>query len=280
MTDILIALGVKADETLGREESHANMMEGFKPSKYKFPMVLKRLPAMFKKQITVTSLGNMVAEPLDANNPKYHNEETIFPIGYTSSCYFDDYQNLDNNERIQYFNEILNSTTKDGPVFRVSVLDDENKFKTVALGKSPSMVWLKVFNMVQGLSSQKDINGDADSNPQAVGSIKSNKIKSVKDVPRYSLKDEGDDLGHLLGDFFFGLTNPQVISAMDRMFDVLKLAKYIFLQRRVGKQPLYEKNYEAKVKNICVRLERAKKKSMDKVKKIEERKEKRKSEGT
>ena len=41
MTDILIALGVKADETLGREESHADMMEGFKPSKYKFPMVLQ-----------------------------------------------------------------------------------------------------------------------------------------------------------------------------------------------------------------------------------------------
>ena len=145
MTDILIALGVKADETLGREESHANMMKGFKQSKYKFPMVLKRgLPAMFKKQITVTSLGNLVAEPPDANNPKYHNEETIFPIGYTSSCYFDDFQNRDNNERIQYFNEILNSTTKDGPVFRVSVLDNENKFKTVALGNSPSSVWLKV----------------------------------------------------------------------------------------------------------------------------------------
>ena len=56
---------------------------------------------------------------------------------------FDDCQNLDNNERIQYFNEILNSTTKDGPVFRVSVLDDENKFKTVALGKSPRLYGLK-----------------------------------------------------------------------------------------------------------------------------------------
>ena len=122
---------------------------------------------MFKKQITVTSLGNMVAEPLDANKPKYHNEETIFPIGFTSSCYFDDFQNRDNNERIQYFNEILNSTTKDGPVFRVSVLDNENKFKTVALGKSPSSVWLKVFNMIQGANSQKDINGDAISNPKA-----------------------------------------------------------------------------------------------------------------
>ena len=66
-----------------------------------------------------------------------------------------------------------------------------------------------------------------------MGSIKSNKIKSVKDVPRYSLKDDGDDLGHLLGDFFFGLTNPQVVSAMDRMFDVLKMCQiHIFTAAR------------------------------------------------
>ena len=61
---------------------------------------------------------------------------------------------------------------------------------------------------------------------------------------------------------------------MDRMFDDKMPSTYFY--SGVGKQPLYEK-YEAKVKNICVRLERARKKSMDKVKKIEERIEREKA---
>ena len=57
-------------------------------------------------------------------------------------------------------------------------------------------------------------------------------------VPKYLLKEDEDNLGDVIGDIFFGLTNPVIVEAMDGTFDVLKCQSYVFLQRRVGKYVL------------------------------------------
>eukprot|EP00943_MAST-04B_sp_MAST-4B-sp1_P003612 g3612.t1 len=120
MNDILVALGVTVDETVSREELYAEIKEEFNPKlvKYRLPMVLKHLPKMFNKKLVIIELGTMVVEKLLPNEqPKYHTPVTIFPVGYKSSCFFDNYENHESDEPIQYFNEILKSNDNTGPIF-------------------------------------------------------------------------------------------------------------------------------------------------------------------